>query len=128
MYCKNCGITVNGTYCPRCGSMTVDINNVAPNAVRPGTASAHPNSPSVLKWAILGLAFCGWPILNIMGIVFGAIAKSKALEFQSLNGSIFGSAKVGRILGNIAFIVGIVMTVIYFIYFVIIFAAVLSTV
>lgn len=60
----------------------------------------------------LALSECG-----IFGIIFGAIALSQAKKYAAANdGVLDGKAKVGRILGLIGLIVGIVMTVIWFIY------------
>lgn len=79
------------------------------------------SSGSVLAWGIVALAFCCSPVL---GIIFACVARGKAKGFIRLNGSAFGTAKVGNILSKIALPISIVMTVFWVIYAVAIGAAV----
>lgn len=76
---------------------------------------------STMIFGILGLALSE---LGIPGIIFSAIGKNKASEYISRAGSLSGKAKVGSILAKIGLPLGIVMTVVWFIYFIAIMATV----
>ena len=89
----------------------------APAAVDPAEAAM---SKSVLIFGILGIAFGCTYYLSFLGIIFGAIALSKAKKYVASGYPLAGKAKVGRILGLVGLILGIVLTVILII--VIIFA------
>lgn len=75
---------------------------------------------SVLTFGILALAFCSG---GILGIIFGAIGKNKAKAYVDYYGQTTGQVKAGSIMSKIGFIVGIIMTVIWVIYFIAIVAA-----
>lgn len=82
----------------------------------PQPAPAEVNSTPVLVWGIIGLAFsCSW-IGSLLGIIFSAVAGSKVKAYLAAGGVLAGKAKVGRILGKIGLILGIVMFVILIIY------------
>ncbi len=68
---------------------------------------------SVLTMGILAVALCEF---GILGIIFGAIGKSKAKAYVAYYGATTGQVKAGSIMSKIGFIVGIVMTVIWTIY------------
>lgn len=76
-----------------------------------------PSGTSVMIKGIIALACAVSFYLSIAGIIFGCLAKSGAKQFMNANGGqLFGKAKVGRILGKIGFIVGIVMSVLFVIW------------
>ena len=77
---------------------------------------------SCLVFGILGIAFGCSFYLSILGIIFGAIAKSKTKQYMA-SYPLVGKAKVGRILGNIGFIFGIILTVFFVIWLIVIIAA-----
>lgn len=118
MFCTNCGsqIAEGVKFCPNCGKMVESAQTAsAPVYDEPVTRpeAGKDNSTSILVLGILALAFSE---LGIPGIILGAIAKKKAGLFMAENGILYGKAKVGRILGKIGFIVGIVMTVFWVLY------------
>lgn len=120
MFCTNCGAQINdGTkFCPKCGAQVGGeqapvVTPVEPVVEHVEAVKVQDNSTSIMVLGILALALCE---LGIPGIILGAIAKKKANEFAKDHGMIYGKAKVGRILGNFGFIIGIVMTVFLVIY------------
>ncbi len=70
-------------------------------------------SKSALVFGILAISFAFIPYINFLGIIFGAIALSKAKSYQRAGYVLTGRANVGKILGLIGLIVGIVFTVIF---------------
>ena len=84
----------------------MDNNNQQP--VQPVQPVQQPNSTPILVFGILSLVFT-----SILGIIFGAIAKSKAKAWVAAGNPLTGKAKVGKILGTIGLAVGIVVTVAY---------------
>ena len=120
MFCTNCGAQINdGTkFCPKCGvqvggEQAPVVTPVEPVVEHVEAVRVKDNSTSIMVLGIIALALCE---LGIPGIILGAIAKKKANEFAKDHGMIYGKAKVGRILGNFGFIIGIVMTVFWVIY------------
>ena len=79
-------------------------------------------SKSCLIFGILAIAFGSSFYLSFLGIVFGAIARSKAKTYM-MSYPLLGRAKVGSILGTIGFILGIVLTVFFVIWLIIVIAA-----
>lgn len=69
-------------------------------------------SKSILIFGILGIAFACTFYLSFLGIIFGAIALSKAKKYAASGYVVTGRAKVGKILGLVGLILGIVMVVI----------------
>lgn len=119
MYCTKCGAVAddNATVCPNCGQ---PLNAAQPQqqVYQPTVQPAQPQ-PSILPWGILSVAFAE---LGILGIIFGAIGRSKAKNYP---GTLTGAAKVGAILSKVGLILGIVMTVFWVLY-IIILVAILS--
>lgn len=68
-------------------------------------------SKSILVFGILALVFCCTFYLAFLGIIFGAIAMSKAKKYAA-SYPLTGRAKVGKILGTVGLIIGIIFTVI----------------
>ena len=73
--------------------------------------------PNVLTMGILALAFMG---SGILGIIFGAIGKNKAKAYVDYYGETTGQVKAGSIMSKIGFIVGIIMTVIWVLYIILV--------
>ena len=113
MYCDRCGaeIPAGATFCANCG---------APVSTAPAeqyAAPAYPSAPvptpgSILTMGILAVDFCCSFYFSFLGIVFGAIGKSKAKSYLAYYGEPSGQVKAGSIMSKIGFIVGIVMTAI----------------
>ena len=81
--------------------------------------------PNVLLWGILGLSFSCTFFLSFLGIIFSAIGMSKANLYTRLTGRpVNKGGKVGRILSVVGLITGIVMTVLFIIWLIVIIAAV----
>ncbi len=72
-----------------------------------------PSGTPILVFGILSLAFAQTFYLAFLGIIFGAVSKSKLRSYLASGGSLAGTAKVGRILGKIGFILGIVLTCLF---------------
>ena len=72
---------------------------------------------NVLTMGILALAFMG---SGILGIIFGAIGKNKAKAYVDYYGETTGQVKAGSIMSKIGFIVGIIMTVIWVLYIILV--------
>ncbi len=77
----------------------------------PGQSSVGPGS--VLTFGILALVFACTLILSALGIVFGAIARSRAYRYLRETGRSTGQVTTGRILGTIGLVLGIVICAIY---------------
>lgn len=75
---------------------------------------------NVLTMGILALAFMG---SGILGIIFGAIGRSKAKAYVDYYGETTGQVKAGSIMSKIGFIVGIIMTVIWVLYIILVAVA-----
>ena len=67
------------------------------------------SSTPALVFGILSLAFFD---TGILGIIFGAIARSKAKQYLAANGVLDGKAKTGNILGTIGLVLGIICVVV----------------
>ena len=80
---------------------------------------------STLIFGILGIAFPCTFYLAFLGIIFGIVAMSKAKKYVASGYVLTGKAKVGKILGTVGMILGIVLTVI--LVFIIIAAIVAAT-
>ena len=75
-----------------------------------GDAQERELAKQNLIFGILAIAFACSYYLSFMGIVFGAISMGKAKLYMA-SYPLTGKAKVGRILGKVGFILGIVFTV-----------------
>ena len=76
---------------------------------------------SVLSKGIAGLALS--LALGVPGIIVSAGAQRKAKEYESRYGALSGKAKVGSILSKVGLPVSIGMTVMYFLYIIILASA-----
>ena len=87
-------------------------NPVYPAQTAAGATSVTPTS--VLVWGIAAIACACTFYFAFLGIIFGAIARGRSNNYLAAYGPISTKAKVGRILGTVGFILGIVFTVILF--------------
>ena len=69
-------------------------------------------SKQILIFGILGISFACTYYLSFLGIIFGAIALSKAKAYGNAGYALTGRAKTGRILGMVGLILGIVLVAI----------------
>ena len=80
-------------------------------------------SKSILIFGIIGLAFSCSFYLSLLGIIFSAIGKGKVKAFLAAGGQLTGKAKVGNILAKVGLILGIVLTVFFVIWLIVVIAA-----
>jgi len=113
MYCNNCGKEIeNGTaFCPNCGNAIANEQQQQP--------ITEDNGKKILTKGILAVAFTCSFWLSFLGIIFGAQGKAAAKKFEKQTGKLFGKAKVGSILSNVGFGVGIGLTILAVIYIII---------
>lgn len=149
MFCPNCGTEIREgiSFCPNCGTSLVreeppvyaepdvqDQGQAQPVTVyeytqngysQPTPVSAPQELPNVLLWGILGFVFADTFFLSFLGIIFSAIGLSKANLYTRLTGCpVNKGGKVGRILSVVGLIIGIVMTVLFIIWLIVVIAAV----
>lgn len=139
MFCKNCGnqLPEGAAFCATCGTKVevqaapqqpayaVPQQPVQPvPVVAPSRPQEDPQlndlAKNTLIMGIIGLALSE---LGLPGLIISNIALNKAAEFEHRAGSLFGKAKVGRNLAKPGKIVGIVMTIFWAVYFLILFIA-----
>lgn len=125
MYCKNCGAEIadGAIFCPNCGqAVQSEPQNFETPVYEPqqavyGNPVEQKNLPNVLMWGILGLVFADTFFLSFLGIIFSAIAMSKAKLYTEMTGQpLSKGGKVGGILAKIGLILGIVLTVFFVIW------------
>ncbi len=149
MFCGNCGtqLSDDSKFCGKCGTpveapVVTPVAEPAPAETPVETAVEAPvatpvvdpeqeqlkneASKSALIWGILSLAFAieGF-IVSFLGIIFACTAFKKADWFTYLNNGVLeGKAKVGRGLAKAGLIVGIIMTVFWAFYLLLIIVGV----
>lgn len=124
MFCKFCGNNLDddAKFCTKCGKLVGDSSEKynEPNERYSAETEAVRNdlAGSILKFGIMGLAFgvCSF-FLSFLGIIFSAIAKSKAKEYELAYGSTTGKATVGKNLATGGLIASIIFTAIVAFYF-----------
>ena len=122
LYCSNCRAQLDDSekFCNNCG--TAVSENIAqqpePQNIH---VEQHYESPIADKYAsaslvmgILSLVLGG----GILGIIFGAIANSKASLYVAATGVLSGKAKAGKLMGTI----GLILSILGLVAMVIIFA------
>lgn len=129
MYCKYCGnpLPENSNFCTACGKVTDDINEQINDQaqkteiVDPDREDKNDRGGSILKFAILGLAFSTTFWLSPLGLIFAIVSRIKVNSYIEMYGETEGRATVGNHLGRVAFIVNIVfcalLTLVCFILF-----------
>ena len=127
MFCKFCGneLPEGANFCTKCGKVVSheDISAASVNAPvtteyeyvpyeEPRDTERDSKGGSILKFAILGLAFACSFYLSFLGLVFSIIARVKVRRYVSLYNETQGRATVGRHLSVAALAVSIVLTAI----------------
>lgn len=139
MFCKNCGASLNEDvkFCPECGTPVTVAEPEEPKPspifaepepkapmytppapdysyAQPAYAQAVPymEDPSpILTWGIVGLV-CSF-LINILGIIFSAIALTKAKNYAERYGSLPDQARTGRGLAITGLIIGILSVLVF---------------
>ena len=120
MFCKHCGAPIDNdsVYCTACGAGVGETRATPVTPAAPSPLSYNQAGPSPTKVMVFGIIGLALSSAGIPGIVLSLIALKLAGEFVHYNGSLYGQAKVGRILGKVGSIVSIVMTVVWAFYIV----------
>lgn len=139
MICKNCGATVeNGSqFCTNCGTPVPmqEMNNYQPPVQDYGQPPVYeePKPTSDNKILVLGIiavalarisrlgvipysVFAYYGIFGIPAIILGSLALKSATDYELYCGALTRKARIGRILGKVALIVGIVTCSFFAIY------------
>lgn len=142
MFCSNCGTQIpeGSAFCGNCGTKVAaqaapqpapqPAYTVPQQPVQVAPVNNNANDPELnslatntMIFGIIGLALSE---LGIPGIILSNIAMNKAAEFERKAGSLYGKAKVGRRLAKPGKIVGIIMTIFWAIYFLVIMIAAIA--
>ncbi|MBO4422703.1 MAG: zinc ribbon domain-containing protein [Clostridia bacterium] len=124
MICKKCGAEIleGSVFCTECGTPVEQVKEAAEQAAETVTAEAAAevaeavpaqNDTPILVLGIVSLAVtlvsCG--SLGLVGMILGIVAMVKAKKFAEAGGVLEGKAKVGKILGIVGLVIGILATV-----------------
>lgn len=117
MICNQCGAQLpeGTTVCPNCGAAL----NAQPQYQQPFQAQPVMAQPATLIWGILSLALCWVPVI---GIIFAILGRSKGKAFVRAGGVLTGASKVGFILC----IPGLILSIFWNVYWLIIFIIALA--
>ncbi len=131
MFCKYCGneLPENANFCPKCGKINEDASKDDENeiTVLPSSEDNHEDievleaedpfkkektdlGGSILKFAILGLAFSLTVWFSLLGLIFSIVARNKVKEYISKFNETEGRATVGKSLSIAGLAVGITFT------------------
>ncbi len=116
MFCSNCGRLLEDgeKWCPVCGTMNEEATAAGVGGDPFGQVNEQIKDElagKTLKWGIISLVFSLTGCLSLLGFIFSFIAKSKAKEYARHFGQVEGRARVGRILGKVAFGVGLGLSI-----------------
>ena len=131
-FCSKCGSAIpeGSAFCPNCGEAVAQTAQpqqpqyqqpayqqpVYQQPVYQPTANVGPQ-PNLLVFGILSLVF-----EVIVGIMLGAIGRSKGKAYIAQGGQLTGASKVGFILCKVGLILSIIATVFFVIYMIVIIA------
>ena len=131
-FCTKCGgsIPEGSAFCPNCGEPVAQAAPQQPQYQQPAyqqpvyqqpayqpTANVGPQ-PNLLVFGILSLVF-----EVIVGIILGAIGRSKGKAYIAQGGQLTGASKVGFILCKVGLILSIIATVSFVIWLIVYIAA-----
>lgn len=127
MFCKFCGneLPEGANFCTKCGKVVspddIPLAGVSAPVTaeyeyvpyeEPKDAERDSRGGSILKFAILGLAFACSFYLSFLGLVFSIIARVKVKRYVSRYNETQGRATVGKHLSVAALVASIVLTAI----------------
>lgn len=118
MYCNNCGaqLAENSRFCQNCGQL---VQSEKQNVSAASTYEGPMGNPTpVLVWGIISLAFACSFFLSFLGIVFGIVGLNKYNTYVDFCGTGSKQAHIGRKLSKAGLIVGIILTVLFILYFI----------
>lgn len=127
MFCKYCGnqLPDDVNFCPKCGTINDIAEGKADHAVRVEPSYSEPAvdvideqkakekkelGGSIMKFAIMGIAFALSFYLSPLGLVFSIISKVKLGIYKNRYGETEGAASVGKGIGIASLILSIVFT------------------
>ena len=132
-FCSKCGSAIpeGSAFCPNCGEAVAQTAQpqqpqyqqpayqqpVYQQPVYQPTANVGPQ-PNLLVFGILSLVF-----EVIVGIILGAIGRSKGKAYIAQGGQLTGASKVGFILCKVGLILSIIATVSFVIWLIVYIAA-----
>ena len=123
MTCSNCGkyIGENTRVCPYCGHA---IEGEEKHITAATTYNGPMGNPTpTLVWGIIGLAFALTFYLSFLGIIFSAVGLHKAKVYnQFTNFAPSNQVRHGKRLATAGLIVGIILTVLFTIFIIVMIA------
>ena len=133
MFCSHCGSEIeNGArFCQNCGASADATKNEEKMSYEPidltdtiAEKAKDEAAGSALGTGIAAIIF-GLIVsfLNFIGIILGAVGIGKANAVEAQFGELPPKARVGKILSTVGLISGILMTIVWFLYIVIIAVA-----
>jgi len=91
-----------------------------------------PNSTTILVLGILSIAFCWWHVISFVGIVLGVVTlvlSRKALVLYSTHPKRFSVSSLNNVkAGRICAIIGLTISLIVFLFVILIFVGILATI
>ena len=122
-FCMSCGTPVNGQSGPSYSHGATSVTPTGNNQVRyerPQYREPDPsvNVGSILAMGIVALAISFMPLGSIAAIILGSMAMRRGNDYRMHGYTPSGKVNTGRALGIAGMICGIVMTVIWSIYFI----------
>lgn len=128
MYCRHCGAVLpdDSKFCNNCGNATTE--SAQQETWQTPTATGFVDNYDEKKRSLINKAFV-WGILGavfsemgLLGLIFSKVAKNYVEEFLSLfGGPLKGRMLVARILSKVGFILGLVFTIFWGLYSIILF-------
>jgi hypothetical protein len=106
MYCKNCGNSVDGNFCEKCGS-SANSSKSSEQLVFVQSRAAAPTSPNAQTSGLAIGALISAFFFPLLGVILGFVARSEISNSRGM--------KSGDSLANLAIILGLLFMFLYFI-------------